>query len=194
MLAGGADSLSRMTWGGFHSLLLVDGAGCRPFDANRAGMSLGEGAAVLVLEAEETARRRGATILARLSGWGASCDAHHATAPHPQGAGAAAAMQTALRRAGLEPAAIDYVNAHGTGTRDNDLAEANALKTVFGGRVPRFPAPNGSSGTRWPRAVRLKPCYASRPCGSRKFRRIRVSPRLIPRLVWNRSPRCAARR
>jgi 3-oxoacyl-(acyl-carrier-protein) synthase len=136
MLAGGTDSLSRMTWGGFHSLLLVDSAGCRPFDANRAGMSLGEGAALLVIEAEDVARRRGATILARLMGWGASCDAHHATAPHPQGAGAAAAMQSALRRAGLEPAAIDYVNAHGTGTRDNDIAEANALKSVFGQRVP----------------------------------------------------------
>jgi 3-oxoacyl-(acyl-carrier-protein) synthase len=136
MLAGGADSLSRMTWGGFHSLLLVDSAGCRPFDANRAGMSLGEGAAILVIEAEQSARARGATILARLTGWGASCDAHHATAPHPQGAGAAAAMQAALRRAGFEPAAIDYVNAHGTGTRDNDVAEANALKSVFGQRVP----------------------------------------------------------
>jgi 3-oxoacyl-(acyl-carrier-protein) synthase len=136
MLAGGADSLSRMTWGGFHSLLLVDSAGCRPFDANRAGMSLGEGAAILVIEAEETARERSATILARLNGWGASCDAHHATAPHPQGAGAAAAMQSALRRAGLNPEEIDYVNAHGTGTRDNDVAEASALKSVFGDRVP----------------------------------------------------------
>lgn len=138
MLAGGADSLSRMTWGGFHSLLLVDSAGCRPFDVSRAGMSHGEGAAVLLLESEESARRRGAEILARLSGWGASCDAYHATAPHPQGAGAAAAMQSALRRAGLEPAVIDYVNAHGTGTRDNDLAEAVALKTVFHNRVPPF--------------------------------------------------------
>jgi 3-oxoacyl-[acyl-carrier-protein] synthase II len=138
MLAGGADSLSRMTWGGFHSLLLVDAAGCRPFDANRAGMSLGEGAAVLILESEESARKRGAKILARLSGWGASCDAHHATAPHPEGAGAIAAMQSALFRAGLEPSAIDYVNAHGTGTRDNDLAEAKALKTVFGNCVPPF--------------------------------------------------------
>ena len=136
MLAGGTDSLSRMTWGGFHSLLLVDSAGCRPFDANRAGMSLGEGAAVLVIEAEETAQKRGATILARLTGWGASCDAHHATAPHPQGAGAVAAMQSALRRAGMEPGAINYVNAHGTGTRDNDVAEATALKIVFGQRVP----------------------------------------------------------
>jgi len=136
MLAGGTDSLSRMTWGGFHSLLLVDSAGCRPFDANRAGMTLGEGAAILMIEAEETARKRGATILARLTGWAASCDAHHTTAPHPQGAGAAAAIQSALRRARLEPKAIDYVNAHGTGTRDNDVAEVSALKSVFGDPVP----------------------------------------------------------
>ena len=138
MLAGGSDSLSRITWGGFHSLMLVDAAGCRPFDATRAGMSLGEGAAILVLEEEEAARRRGATVLARLNGWGACCDAHHATAPHPDGAGAVAAMRIALRRAGLSPEAIDYVNAHGTGTRDNDIAEAKALKTTFGSRVPRF--------------------------------------------------------
>ncbi len=138
MLAGGADSLSRMTWGGFHSLLLVDDAGCRPFDRTRGGMSLGEGAAILILESEESARQRGATVLARLSGWGASCDAHHATAPHPEGAGALAAMQAALRRAGLAASAIDYVNAHGTGTRDNDLAESKALKALFGERVPPF--------------------------------------------------------
>ena len=138
MLAGGADSLSRMTWGGFHALLLVDGQGCRPFDATRGGMSLGEGAAVLVIEAEDSARRRGAKILARLSGWGASCDAHHITAPHPEGAGALAAMRVALRRAGLDAGQIDYVNAHGTGTRDNDLAEAKALKALFGEQVPPF--------------------------------------------------------
>jgi 3-oxoacyl-(acyl-carrier-protein) synthase len=138
MLAGGGDSVSRMTWCGFHSLMLVDAQGCRPFDVARAGMSLGEGAAILVLEAEETARRRGAPILARLSGWGASCDAFHATAPHPEGSGAVLAMRAALRRANLAPAAIDYVNAHGTGTRDNDLAEGKALKTVFGERVPPF--------------------------------------------------------
>jgi len=138
MLAGGTDSLSRTTWSGFHSLLLVDPQGCRPFDATRGGMSFGEGAAVLVLENEETARKRGATILARLTGWGASCDGHHATQPHPEGAGALAAMRSALRKAGLPPAAIGYVNAHGTGTRDNDLAEARALKTLFGDQVPPF--------------------------------------------------------
>jgi 3-oxoacyl-(acyl-carrier-protein) synthase len=138
MLAGGADSLSLMTWGGFNSLLLTDGAGCRPFDAARSGMTLGEGAAMLVIESEAAAQKRGAKILARLAGWGASCDAHHATAPHPEGAGALAAMQSALRRADLDAAAIDYVNAHGTGTRDNDLAEAKAMKKLFGAIVPPF--------------------------------------------------------
>lgn len=138
MLAGGTDSLSHTTWAGFHSLLLVDSQGCRPFDAARGGMSFGEGAAVLIIEAEEHARKRGAKILARLSGWGASCDAHHVTAPHPEGAGALAAMQSALRRAQLTPADIGYVNAHGTGTRDNDVAESKALKSLFGTNVPPF--------------------------------------------------------
>ena len=138
MLAGGTDSLSHTTWAGFHSLLLVDSQGCRPFDAARGGMSFGEGAAVLIIEAEEHAQNRGAKILARLSGWGASCDAHHVTAPHPDGAGAFAAMQAALRRAGLTAADIGYVNAHGTGTRDNDVAEGKALKSLFGENVPPF--------------------------------------------------------
>ena len=146
MLAGGADSLSRMTWCGFQSLLLVDAAGCRPFDAHRAGTSLGEGAGILILEAEESARRRGATILARLSGWGASCDAHHATAPHPDGAGAAAAMNIALRRAGLKPSDIQYVNAHGTATRDNDLAESRALAATFGTNIPPVSSTKGFFG------------------------------------------------
>lgn len=138
MLAGGTDSLARTTWAGFHSLLLVDSQGCRPFDATRSGMSFGEGAAVLIIESEEHATKRGAKILARLTGWGASCDAHHATAPHPEGAGALAAMQAALDRAQLAPSDIDYINAHGTGTRDNDVAEAKALKTLCNGSVPPF--------------------------------------------------------
>jgi 3-oxoacyl-(acyl-carrier-protein) synthase len=138
MLAGGTDSLSHTTWAGFHSLLLVDLQGCRPFDVARGGMSFGEGAGVLILEAEEHAQKRGAKILARLTGWGASCDAHHVTAPHPEGAGALAAMQSALRCAQLNPADIGYVNAHGTGTRDNDVAEGKALKSLFGANVPPF--------------------------------------------------------
>ena len=138
MLAGGTDSLSRTTWAGFHSLLLVDSQGCRPFDVERGGMSFGEGAAVLIIEAEEHAIQRGAKILARLTGWGGSCDAYHATAPHPEGAGALAAMQTALRCANLPATAIDYVNAHGTGTRENDVAESKAMKVLFGENIPPF--------------------------------------------------------
>jgi 3-oxoacyl-(acyl-carrier-protein) synthase len=136
VLAGGSDSLCRLTLSGFGSLLLLDPNGCRPFDARRTGISLGEGAGMLVLEAEETARARGARILARLSGWGATCDAFHATAPHPEGHGALAAMQGALQRAGLQAGEIDYVSAHGTGTPDNDAMEAKALKRLFGGPLP----------------------------------------------------------
>ena len=142
VLAGGADSLSRLTLNGFGSLLLLDPHGCRPFDAARAGISLGEGAAMLVLEAEESARSRGAQILADLSGWGTSCDASHATAPHPQGDGAVIAMRRALERSGLSPSEISYVSAHGTGTPDNDAVEANALRRVFGETVPPFASVN----------------------------------------------------
>ena len=138
VLAGGCDSLCRLTLNGFGSLLLLDPSGCRPFDAHRAGISLGEGAGMLVLETAETARARGAVVVARLAGWGASCDAYHATAPHPEGDGAALAMQRALQRGRLRPDDIDYVNAHGTGTRDNDLVEAKALKRIFGERLPPF--------------------------------------------------------
>ncbi|MEI7728233.1 MAG: beta-ketoacyl-[acyl-carrier-protein] synthase family protein [Verrucomicrobiota bacterium] len=138
VLTGGSDSLCRLTLNGFGSLLLLDPKGCRPFDAGRTGISLGEGAGMLVLESEETAHARGATILARLSGWGASCDAFHATAPQPEGRGALAAMRQALERSGLEPARIDYVSAHGTGTPDNDAMEAKALRQLFGDQVPPF--------------------------------------------------------
>lgn len=138
MIAGGVDSLCRLTLNGFNSLMLVDAAGCRPFDANRSGMNLGEGAAALTLELEENARRRGATILARLTGWGTTSDAYHVTAPHPEGVGAASAMRQALESGGLRPEAIDYVNAHGTGTPDNDPAEAAAMRSVFGDNVPAF--------------------------------------------------------
>ena len=138
MLAGAGDSLSRLTLNGFGSLLLLDPNGCRPFDARRAGISLGEGAAMVVIEAEETALARGATLLARLSGWGASCDAFHATAPQTDGRGALAAMQRALERGQLQSGDIDFVSAHGTATPDNDAMETRALKLLFGDRMPPF--------------------------------------------------------
>jgi 3-oxoacyl-(acyl-carrier-protein) synthase len=138
MLAGAGDSLSRLTLNGFGSLLLLDPNGCRPFDARRTGISLGEGAAMLVIEAEETAVSRGAKILARFAGWGVSCDAFHATAPQAEARGALAAMQRALECSGLQPSEIDFVSAHGTATPDNDAMETRALKQLFGDRIPPF--------------------------------------------------------
>ncbi len=138
-LAGGADSLARLTYSGFNALRAVDQRPCRPFRADRAGMSLGEGAAVLVLESEAHAAGRGARPLAELCGAGASCDASHMTAPQADGAGAALAMRRALEDAGIEPAAVGFVNVHGTGTPLNDAAEAAALASVFGDRTPRLP-------------------------------------------------------
>jgi 3-oxoacyl-[acyl-carrier-protein] synthase II len=109
---------------------------CRPFAAGRRGMLLAEGAAMLVLEPLAAARRRGAPILAAVAGYGLSCDAYHPATPAPDGRGAAAAMRSALADAGLEPGEVDYVSAHGTGTVQNDLSEAAACETVFGGHRP----------------------------------------------------------
>ena len=126
ILAGGVDSLSRLTYFGFHSLQLVDRNGCRPLDVSRQGLAVAEGAGLLLLTAE-----RPEAPLAVLLGAGLSCDAHHPTAPHPEGQGALLAMKAALEDAGLPPAAVDYINLHGTGTPDNDLAEAKAIASLF---------------------------------------------------------------
>lgn len=107
---------------------------CRPFDRHRSGFVIGEGAAVLLLEREDRARARGATLYARLLGSGSSVDAHNVTAPHPEGRGAALSMQRALREAGLDR--VDHVNAHGTGTPLGDQVEARAIRTVLGAEVP----------------------------------------------------------
>lgn len=109
--------------------------GPRPFDANRKGMCVGEGAGMLVLESEAHARNRNAKILGWLSGYGHTCDSHHLTAPHPEGAGAIGAMKLALADAHLAPADIGYISAHGTGTLDNDKVESLAIARVFGERT-----------------------------------------------------------
>jgi 3-oxoacyl-[acyl-carrier-protein] synthase II len=116
--------------------MLVSPDGCRPFDAERKGMSVGEGAGVLVLETEAHALARGARVRAWLAGRGNTCDAHHVSAPQPEGRGLREAMRLALADAGLPPAAVDYINAHGTGTRDNDPAEAKAIQSLFGEALP----------------------------------------------------------
>ena len=120
VVTGGTESLCRMTFAGFNALHALSLEPCRPFDRRRAGLSLGEGAAILVVESATHAARRGARAHAALVGWGNSADAHHLTAPHPQGTGAILAMTRALANAGLQPADIDYINAHGTGTPEND--------------------------------------------------------------------------
>ncbi|MCB1054928.1 MAG: beta-ketoacyl-[acyl-carrier-protein] synthase family protein [Acidobacteria bacterium] len=139
MLAGGADSFSRITYTGFARLGAIAPDRCQPFDRDRQGMIPGEGAAVLVLESLETARRRGARIYAEVAGYGLSCDAHHMTAAHPEGAGAARAMERALAASGADTSAVDYISAHGTGTPTNDRLESIAVHRVFGERASRVP-------------------------------------------------------
>jgi 3-oxoacyl-[acyl-carrier-protein] synthase-1 len=131
-VVGGVDTFCLTTLYGFGSLQLLSNEPCRPWDAARAGISIGEGAAFILLERAH-ARSAGAM---HLLGAGESCDAHHMSAPHPEGLGARLAMQSALASAGLEPGAIDYVNLHGTGTPSNDAAEDQAVVALFGEGVP----------------------------------------------------------
>jgi 3-oxoacyl-[acyl-carrier-protein] synthase II len=138
-VAGGADSLCQITYSGFNALRAVDERPCRPYRRDRAGMSLGEGAGVLVLELAEHAVRRGARPLAEFRGAGASCDASHMTAPQPEGEGAALALSRALCDAGLKAEDVAFVNVHGTGTPLNDSAEYRALERVFSDRASRIP-------------------------------------------------------
>lgn len=136
VLAGGVDAITRICFMGFNALKLLDPEPCRPFDRARRGMSIGEAAAFVVLEDVEHCRGRRGRALGELLGAGVTTDAHHVTAPHPEGEGMRRAMTAALAAAGREPGDIDYVNAHGTGTPQNDRVEALAMARVFGeGRV-----------------------------------------------------------
>lgn len=139
MLAGGADSFSRITYTGFARLGAIAPERCQPFDKNRQGMIPGEGAAVLVLETLARARGRGARIYAEVAGYGLSCDAHHMTATHPEGDGPARAMEHALRHARLKPEQVSYVSAHGTGTATNDRLETRAMRRVLGSHADATP-------------------------------------------------------
>ncbi len=138
-VCGGTDALARLTFSGFNALRLMDPEPCRPFDVSRAGMNIGEAAAILVLEELDHARRRGAPIYAELSGYGLSCEAYHATAPEPEGRAIAATIRAALDSARLDADAVDHVNCHGTATPQNDKAEAKGLYLVFGDRAGRVP-------------------------------------------------------
>jgi 3-oxoacyl-[acyl-carrier-protein] synthase II len=139
VLAGGYDVLCQLTFAGFDSLQALSPTPCRPFEAQRDGLSLGEGAAMLTLETLEHARWRGAEILGEIVGYGAVTDTHHLTQPHPRGDAALAAMTAACARADVGPGQVDYVNAHGTATAQNDATEATAINRWAGGRAATLP-------------------------------------------------------
>ncbi len=140
VLTGGVDSLCRLTYFGFNSLQLVDSKGCKPLDVNRQGMAVAEGAGMLLLSTVKPE-----TFHAALLGAGLSCDAYHPAAPHPEGQGAFKAMQNALADTGLTPGDIEYINLHGTGTLDNDLAESKAIHRVFS-TLPPLSSIKGATG------------------------------------------------
>jgi len=139
VLTGGSDVLARLTYAGFNSLRSVDPDPCRPFDRERKGLSIGEAAGILVFEESERARRRGAPILAEFLGYGVTSDAYHMTAPDPSGAAGARTIRAALEASGVDPSQVDYVNAHGTATPQNDAAETAAIKVALGERARRLP-------------------------------------------------------
>lgn len=146
VVVGGSEALSRFHLNGFKSLMILDIDHCRPFDALRNGLNLGEGAAYMVLESEESIRRRGVRPLAELTGGCNACDAYHQTASSPTGEGAFRAMSGALKDAALKPTDIQYVNAHGTGTQNNDASESAALRRVFGAEMPPVSSTKGFTG------------------------------------------------
>jgi len=146
VVAGGTDSVTRFTLNGFNTLMIIDRNGCRPFDENRAGLTIGEGAAFLVLESEELVKKLNKTVLAELTGYGNANDAFHQTASSPEGKGAILAMGKAFQVSGLTPSEISYINAHGTGTQNNDLSEGFAIEKIFNSVVPPFSSTKAYTG------------------------------------------------
>jgi 3-oxoacyl-[acyl-carrier-protein] synthase-1 len=139
VIAGGSECLTKFHLNGFNTLMILDKEKCRPFDATRAGLNLGEGAAYVVMETEEHFKKRKTgndDPFAELKGYANTCDAFHQTASSPDGEGAFLAMQKALEVANLKPSDIDYINAHGTGTGNNDLSEGTAIERLFADNIP----------------------------------------------------------
>ena len=145
-IVGGVDALSKFTFNGFNTLMILDKEWCKPFDENRKGLNLGEGAAFLVIEGEEALRKRNGKALAEVIGYANANDAYHQTASSPEGYGATLAITQALEMSGLTTREIDYINMHGTGTPNNDLSESIATKTVFGNYIPKFSSTKAFTG------------------------------------------------
>ncbi len=146
VVAGGADALTRFTINGFKSLMILDEGLCRPFDADRKGLNLGEGAGYVVLVSDKILREQGLLSRGIVSGFGNANDAYHQTASSPEGRGSYAAMEDALRMADLKPEDVNYINLHGTGTLNNDLSEGTAIKRLFGERYPPLSSTKSFTG------------------------------------------------
>ena len=146
VVVGGVDALSKFTFNGFNTLMILDREWCKPFDENRKGLNLGEGAAFVVIEGENALNLRKGKALAEVVGYANANDAYHQTASSPEGYGATLAIQQALTMSGLTPPQIDYINMHGTGTPNNDLSESFATKAVFGSQVPKFSSTKAFTG------------------------------------------------
>lgn len=160
-IAGGVDALSKFTLNGFNSLMILDSDECRPFDRDRKGLNLGEGAGFLVLEADHTLARDEARKICRLSGYANANDAHHQTASSPDGRGAFDAMQAALSMSAVGPDEIDYINAHGTGTQNNDASEGAALLRIFGDALPPFSSTKAYTGHTLGAAAGIEAVYSA---------------------------------
>lgn len=146
VVCGGTEALSRFHLNGFNALMILDHQPCQPFDNTRAGLNLGEGAAYIVLQREDDARKEHKEIKAWLGGYANTCDAYHQTASSPQDTGAQLAMRKAMDMAGVDATDIQWIHAHGTGTPNNDASESEALKAVFGDKLPLVSSTKGYTG------------------------------------------------
>ncbi|RZF60139.1 beta-ketoacyl-[acyl-carrier-protein] synthase family protein [Sphingobacterium corticibacterium] len=160
VVVGGTDALSKFTINGFHTLMILSDAPCRPFDKHRNGLNLGEGAAYLVLESQKTVKQQGKNVLAYLTGYGNANDAFHQTASSENGEGAFLAMQKALAVAQLRSQDIDYINVHGTATPNNDLSEGRAMQRIFKNKTPSFSSTKPFTGHTLAAAGAIEAVYS----------------------------------
>jgi 3-oxoacyl-(acyl-carrier-protein) synthase len=160
VICGGTEAMTRFTLNGFNSLKNIDKQSCRPFDNQRNGLNLGEGAAYLVLESEELVKEKNSKVLAELSGYANTNEAFHPTSPSPEGDGAYAAMKDALSMSGLSVEDVQYVNVHGTATLANDISEGKALQRLFGETVPKFSSTKPFTGHTLAAAGAIEAIYS----------------------------------
>ena len=160
VIVGGADCLSKFTINGFKTLMILSETNCRPFDAERTGLNLGEAAAYLVLESDECVQRENKKVLGYVSGYANANDAFHQTASSKDGEGATLAMKKALKIAGLSASEIDYINAHGTATENNDASESAAIRRIFGDNLPKVSSTKAYTGHTLAAAAAIEAVYS----------------------------------